>query len=228
MQNFNTFFVLSNINTVHTKFSPDQRFIQTIETFESILDRAPGSKVVFTDNSENPLTPQQISIISRYCDLVVEAERNLYTRHVNTLGKNKGINELLVYQQTLAATIKNNLVGRRIFKISGRYKLTGDFNILEYNKPQYYGKYAFKIVPWVYNEGNGNFVKHFFNTALWSMCSTLVEHYNDLMYTMFNYMLTTGENIEMAHNKYITADRLHLVSTLGGDGFITNGEYTKF
>lgn len=225
---YNTFFVLSNINTTHTVFTPDQRFIQTIETLQSIKLRAPDAKIVFSDNSEVPIDHGQKSILSGYCDLVVEPHRNLYTTHVNRSGKNKGINELLVYQGVLDAALSAGLVGRRIFKISGRYRLTGEFDIHEYNKPQYYGKYAFKIVPWVYNEGGGNYVKNFFNTALWSMCSTLVDNYKYLMGDMFDYMLATGENIEMAHNKFMPRSSLELVQQLGGDGYITNGEYTRF
>lgn len=224
----NTFFVISNINSSHSQFTPDDRFRQTLDTFTSIRQQAPDSRIIFCDNSTIPLDNGQTKIIGGLVDLFVDYKNNLFTKHINLHGKNKGLNELLVYEHMLDAAIDTALVGRRIFKISGRYQLSSSFDITEYNKPQYYGKYVFRITPWVYNEGQGEFIKNFFNTALWSMCSTLIPEYKDLMQKIFSHMLLSGENIEVSHNILVPKDRLVILSNLGGFGHITNGEPTSF
>lgn len=223
----NTFLVTSAVNSVHSTFTPDERFRQTIETIESIRVRAPGSQIIFGDTSTIPLTSSQVAILSNIVDHYVDINVSLFTRYVNLIGKNKGLNELMAYEKMLDYAADKGCIGHRIFKLSGRYRLSPDFNQAEYYKPHYYGKYCFRITPWVYNEGAGEFLKYFYNTALWSMCYSLVEDYRGLLQKIFNWMLTTGENIEMAHNAHIPKEKLVVLSSTGGEGYITNGEWTE-
>lgn len=228
MENFNTFFVISNVNTTHSAFDADTRFIQTIQTLESIRARVKNCKILFCDNSTVPLTASQIAVVKPMVDLLVPFKNSLFTKYVNMVGKNKGLNELLVYESMLAAARETGLVGRRIFKLSARYTLMDKFDPTEYEKPLYAGKYVFRITPWIYNEGGGEIMKFFYNTALWSMCSTLVPEYSKLMQEIFNHMLVTGENIEVSHNVKIPKDRLIIVPNVWGHGHMAGGEYTQF
>lgn len=225
---FNTFFVISTINSVHSSFTSDDRFKQTIETIQSIRQHSPGSNILLTDNSTKPLTTSQRILLKSLTDNLLECENTLFTDYINKTGKNKGLNELLAYQQLITFANKNGLLGSRIFKLSGRYSLSPRFDQWEWQKPKYHGKYGFCITPWVYNEGAGEFLKYFYNTALWSMCYTLVPEYSILMQTMFNWMMQTDDNLEMAHNVHIPKDKLVVVSNVGGHGWITNGEWTEF
>lgn len=224
---FTTFFVISTVNSKHSTFTPDQRFRQTIETIQSIRQYAPGANILLADNSTEPLAASQYTLLRSLVDNVVEFENNLFTTYTNSTGKNKGLNELLVYQRLLNFAKKNGLLGNRIFKLSGRYTLSTQFDQWEWQKPQYHGKYVFRITKWIYNDGSGEYIKLFYNTALWSMCHTLVDEYCGLLQTMFDWMLETGENIEMGHNHHIPKDKLVITPTLGGQGYITNGEWTK-
>lgn len=234
MDNSYTFFVISNINTAHTKITPDQRFLQTLETFQSIRKKVPSARILFADNSQEPITENQVNIIGSMVDAYVEYENNLFTKHVNSNGSNKGLNEMLVYEKLLNVAIEKNMIGKRIFKISGRYKLSDSFDIWEYELPKYLNKYVFTITHWLYNPtrpvgtGEGDVTKFFLNTALWSMCSTLVDNYRNLVPTIFNHMINTGENIEISHLSHIPKDKLITVPKIHGHGFITNGEYTSF
>lgn len=223
-----TFFVISNINSIHSHFTSDQRFRQTIDTIESIRIHAPGSNILFTDNSTVALDSSQQTILTNLVDHFVESDVNLFNRHINTVGKNKGLNEMLAYERLLNYAIKKGCIGSRIFKLSGRYTLSKKFDQWEYHKPQYLGKFVFRVTPWIYNEGAGEHIKYFYNTALWSMCISLVDEYKVLMQKIFNWMLTTGENIEIGHNIHIPKDKLLLVPSVNGCGWITNGEWTQF
>ena len=225
-----TFFIISAINTQHSKFTPDTRFKQTLETIESIRRQAPGANILFTDNSTAALTSIQRAILTELVDHYVDLDTTLFTRYINIVGENKGLNEMLAYDHLLGYAEKNGCIGNRIFKLSGRYQLAEQFNHWEYHKPQYRGKYVFKVTPWIYNDGDGKgeYIKYFFNTALWSLCYSLVADYKQLLQGMFNWMMLTGENIEMAHNSHIPRDKLIIAPVVHGHGWITNGEWTEF
>jgi hypothetical protein len=227
-ENYYTFFVISNINTVHSVFDGDTRFMQTVETLKSIRSRVKNARILFTDNSTAPLVDSQIAVIKPMVDMYVPYQNNLFNKYVNTLGKNKGLNEILVYENLLNVARNSGMIGRRIFKISGRYTLMDEFDICEYDKPGYTGKYVFRITPWVYNEGQGETVKYFYNTALWSMCGTLAPQYRLLLQEIFNHMMVTGENIEVSHNIKIPKDKLLIVPNVWGHGHMAGGEYTRF
>lgn len=226
--NFHTFFVLSNINTLHTKLDPDRRFLQTVETINSIRVTVPSAKIVFCDNSSTPLTGAQESILSSNVDTYLTYKNNLFTDYTNKVGKNKGINELFVWEYMLEEAQRAGFIGSRIFKISGRYQLQNTFDINYYATPAVYNKYVFTTTDWIYNDGAGEYIKTFFNTALWSMCSSLVDNYRTLLRSMFYYMMNTGENLEMAHNHHIPRDRLIIVSKVHGQGYMAGGEWTHF
>jgi hypothetical protein len=226
MNDFYTFIVISTINTPHSVFSNTERYEQTLKTFDSIRIVAPNSKIVFVDNSVTQLNDEWREKISEKVDLWVNFENNLFTKLVNRTGNNKGLNELFQMETALNEIKRHNLVGRRIFKISGRYTLNPGFVVDEYLDQQYDGKYVFKIVPWLYDEGKGPEVRNFFCTVLWSMCSDLIDEYLELLNSIFTNMLYTNENIEMSHNRLIPRDKLVLKDHIGAEGPITGGEYT--
>lgn len=232
--NFFTFFITSNINTSHSNLTPDQRFIQTLQTIYSIRAKIPGAKIAIADNSYTPLSNQQTDIIKSQVDLWVEYKNNLFSNYVNITGTNKGLNELLVYEAFLEQAKEKNFIGKRIFKISGRYLLKDTFDPHEYEKPTYFGKYVFAKTIWMVNPvrpvgtGEGDMPVVFYNTALWSMCSTLVQNYVELLPNIFKYMMKSGHNIEIAHRDMVPKDKLVIVPAVHGYGLITNGEYTEF
>ena len=188
---------------------------------------APGSAIIFCDNSTIPLTEHQLAIIRANVDHTVDFKNNLFTEWINSHGRNKGLNEVLVYREMLDSAMAAGLIGGRIFKISGRYRLDTSFSVDLYLQPEYYSKYVFRVTPWLYNEGAGEFVKLFYNTALWSMCSSLADEYRNLLPQIFGEMMATGENIEVVHNRLIPKEKLVILDYLGGVGYITNGEPTK-
>lgn len=228
MNDFYTFIVTSTINSPHSSFTPVERFQQTLETLFSIRKRVPTAKIVFVDNSIVPLDENQKVLIEQAVDLFVLYENNLFTRHVNKTGFNKGINELFQMEVAFQEMKKRNLIGKRIFKISGRYRLNDAFNSLEYEKEEYFGKYVFKITTWIFNYGQGDEYRDFFCTVLWSFCSSLLDEYQDLMFTIFERMIgENSTNLEIAHNMLIPRDKLILIGQYGAEGYITNGEFTQ-
>jgi hypothetical protein len=230
MNDFFTFIILSNINSQHSVFSGTQRFVQTLETIHSIRIKVPNSKIIFCDNSNIELTHEQKSIIKERVDKFIEYENNFFNTYVNTSGNNKGINELFLMKYVLSEAKKSSLIGKRIFKISGRYRLSDDFNIEDYSNLQFYGKYAFTINRWMVNngDGRGELIYEFYNTALWSMCETLINEYVELLQNMFEHMLIVQNNIEMTHVAFIPKEKSIFLSSVKGCGFMTNGQFVTF
>ena len=47
------------------------------------------------------------------------------------------------------------------------------------------------------------------------------------MQDIFNWMIATGENIEMGHNHHVPKEKLITIPDYGLEGPMTNGEWTK-
>jgi hypothetical protein len=202
---FYTFIVTSTIDTPHGVFSVEERYNQTLDTFKSIRKHVPNAKIVFIDNSSTPLfsrisNPECYSEkfrieMEELVDLWCPVLPNLFTIYSNGINS-KGLGELYMMYEAVKLIEENKLIGKRIFKLSGRYKLTDTFDLTEYDN--YVGKYTFKINPW--DMSNDNWVTKetviYFETRLWSFCRS---QFNDVKYLLphiLHYMLTVDHNYE--------------------------------
>lgn len=226
-----TFIILSTIYTEHSVFSREERYAQTLQTIGSIKEHAAGAKIVFVDNSVGGLSWIEISTIKQQVDLWIDYENNLFTTYVSTGGHRrdgamKGINELLLMEKILPIVKAAGLVNRRVFKISGRYRLTPQFNLIEYSIPDVDGKYVFKVTEWQYHSASGVEVKSWRDTRLWSFCGSLYQHYFDLLPAMFEYMLVNSLNLELSHTNCIPPELVLFKNTLWVEGNMARGDYT--
>lgn len=202
---FYTFIVSSTINTNMGVFDPPTRLAQTIDTLDSIRAKVPNSKIVLVDNSIIPLDSESRAKLQDKSDVMMGFQHNIFTVWANDIGS-KGIGECYIMDQAMEYILRNDLIGKRIFKIAGRYKLNEGFDISEYEKPEYYGKYAFRINPWEVSskQWEGSQVVWYFETRLYSLCSSLYNEYRGVIYRIFNSLLSTGQrdlmcNWEMMH-----------------------------
>ena len=104
MNDFYTFIITSTINTKKLTgvnvFDSDNRFIETLKTIESIRKKVPNSKIVFIDNSSEPLSDKQTSYIEKHVDLFHQIEHNIFTLFVNDIGS-KGMGEAYIMYKAL-------------------------------------------------------------------------------------------------------------------------------
>jgi len=224
---FYTFIVLSTINTTLGKIDTSTRFAQTLDTLNSIRDKVPNSKIVFIDNSIDSLTSEQTAILKSQVDVFKAIDHNLFTLAANYNGL-KGEGELYLMYEAIKLIKQHNLISNRIFKISGRYFLNKYFNIEYYLNPDYYNKYIFKINVW--DVSWDNFITKktviYFETRLWSFCSSLLNEYERLMPIIFNYMIKIEDNLEMSlyslldHNKIVEFDVIGVTGISADTGII--------
>jgi hypothetical protein len=225
------FIILSTIDTEHSVYSREQRYNQTLETIASIKQHAPGAKIVFVDNSVKPLQLDEKTNIKNNIDLWIDYSNNLFTSYVSTTGHRKdsafkGINELLLMEHVLPIVKASGLINRRVFKISGRYRLMPAFNLVEYSIPLVDGKYVFKVTEWQYHNVDGVEIKQWFDTRLWSFCGSLYQHYIELMPVIFEYMLEHKSNLELSHTHCVPPVLVLLKNSLFVEGNMARGDHT--
>lgn len=222
-----TFILLSTVGSSNSVFNREQRYNQTLETIQSIKQHARGSKIIFADNSIEPLTELEKSKITPDVDLYVDYENNLFSRFASASNDNavKGINELLMMEKILPLAREQGLINKRVFKMLARYKLMPSFSLHEYETDQVTHRYVFKTTVWNFHRnGEVEYIK-WLDTRLWSFCGSLYDDYRQLMPTVFKYMMDTKNNLELAHTNCINKELVLLKDQLHVEGLITNGEF---
>lgn len=227
VNDFYTFVVTSTINTEHGKISIEDRIKQTIVTIESIKRKVSNIKILFIDNSVNPFhAPNDISDM---VDLYVTVPVNLFTYVVNSKAE-KGLGELYMMYDVMELLEKNNMIGKRIFKISGRYKLADSFDIQEYNSPEKYGKYCFKINQWDVSVDDWKTKESviYFETRLWSFCHTLFCDYKSRIPLIFDFMLSKMNNLEKSLLFCLPHESVYELATSHVEGITADTGIYKF
>lgn len=225
MNNFYTFIVLSTINTTFGAFTPEERFNQTLRTLESIKEKIPNVKIVFIDNSTEPLKPEWKWAIAKEVNVFHQFKHNICTRYFNNIGA-KGTGEICLMEKAMELIREHKLIGKRIFKISGRYFLRDSFDINEYDKAE--GKYVFRVNMWDVSKDNWITKERviYFETRLWSLCHTLFDEYESMIQTIFTYMVDVEHNLEKSlfrlipHEKLYELNEMHLEGWTADTGII--------
>lgn len=126
----NIFVITSIINVKHGSiYSTDQRFLQTIETINSIRDRVKKSYIILAEFDFKSLKAAHKNELIKHTDdiydLTDDPLANMY-RTVKSLGD---IYCIIKSIQTIKDTFANNFKINSISKISGRYILNENFDI---------------------------------------------------------------------------------------------------
>lgn len=124
----NLWLLTSAINTDMGVFSADERLAHTMVTIDSIRRYDANARVAILEMGK-PLNTEQQAVLQMlsddYLDFTEESEdtRNRYGL-TNTL---MTVNELVFLQKAIAELVDASV--EHIFKLSGRYHLTEDFNL---------------------------------------------------------------------------------------------------
>ena len=123
---------------------------------------------------------------------------------------------------------RNNLIGKRVFKLTGRYRLAPSFDITAYEGEDVVGKFVYRRNDW--DVSLDNWVTRetitYLETRLWSMCHTLVDDYFNFLPNLYTYMLSVDNNLEKALNTLTPEDKLVIFNPIHLEGHPSNtGEY---
>lgn len=210
----NLYIITSCMKPTIGVFNSDERISQTIESIESVRNADPNSIIFLCDNSVFPLTEDQIGQVKDKVDAYLDFSRDDKLLQLSKAGYKSEAESLLLIQ--ILQTIKQNeqlmrviTSVKRIFKLSGRYKIQKEFNIDSYEG--LFGKYVFKsrIPSWLDETTQKNLGStHLLVTRLFSFCPSLIDNYIEVLIKNFTH-LHKGLDTEHAH--FLSIDKQYLV-----------------
>jgi hypothetical protein len=218
-------------------FSKEQRFLQTLDTIQSIKEKVPDAYICIYEGSETPIDEEYRKKFLELSDLFVECYDDFIMQQVYQNLHNspdrfvygKSMLECRCIQITLNTIQEKNIFNdiRRVFKITSRYKLNEEFNIDDYKTNFLTNKYVMKYFNYkerFFDDENlyanlygckGNVV-----TGLWSFDRFLFNDVQDLLTKSFSYMeqaiqFTAGIDIEHSFYHFLDKDKILNVPVLG-------------
>jgi hypothetical protein len=206
----NVFIITSTINTNLGLISPENRFYQTLETIESIRQKVNNSIIILIDNSSFSLSESSYKLLSEKCDYFINIGQRSICREFNSQGI-KGAGESYMLLVGLDIIEQQNIQCDKIFKISGRYKLSESFDILKYDTPS---KFYFKT------RDKNEVGNYFLHSRMWAVCGTLFSEIKNLVEKSFNTHLKENITIEEAIYKNIDLTKLIEFDTIHCEGYI--------
>lgn len=217
---FYTVLVISTIHSLYGSFSPEVRLQHTLECLESIHKKIPNVKILFVDNSSMPIPEEYAKLIKERVTVFHQLEHNLFSLVANRNVGTKSESEANMMYTALGLLKKHNLLGKRIFKISGRYKISDSFDISEYENPEMKDKYTFVVRSYV--SSDDNYVTRrktmWLEQALVSFAPSLVDEYRSVMPSALGHMRRTGECIEETLFYYIPHENIFPVEKAHVEG----------
>jgi hypothetical protein len=226
-----------------SEYNTEQRFLQTLETIQSIRTKVPNSYICLFECSYKSIPEKYKSILKEKADLFLE----LYDDYgMKIIYENiKSNPNLMIFGKSLLETrgllcalyhIKEQRVfmnAQRIFKLTGRYLLTDEFDIKDYESKLLESYYVAKVFEYSKNENDimdgqryDNFYAFAYKcsgsmvTGLWSFDNSLLNETIKALEKSFVYMekmiqCTTGIDIEHSLYYYIDKNKIIKTSNLG-------------
>lgn len=240
------FLISSSINHFNEeKFSRNtnhERYLQTLETIESIRNKVPNSKICLFELSQTPINNDYRNEIINRVENFLEFHNDAdiitlyhnFTIHPELFKYGKSLLELNGLVKTLKFIDDEYSFSEfdRVFKITGRYLLNKHFNIDDYKTQFLKDKYIIKHMKFSEYEPTTNIHYHVFQnkgsvvTALWSFDISLFYDTIEVLEKSFDYLqrmllYTPGNDIEHSiyqfidKNKLINCDRIGVLVRKG-------------
>lgn len=228
---FYTVIIVSTINSMYGVFSPDIRFEHTMEALDSVIRKIPNAKILFIDNSNAPVKDEWRQQIENKVSLFHQMEHNLFSLMANVKVQTKSESEANMLYTAFNILKKHNLIGKRIFKTSGRYKITDDFDIAEYERPELENKYTFVVTSMASIDLNWLPARNtmWLEQALISFDSSKLDEFQRVLMSAIGHMKRTGDCIEetlfyyIPHEKIVPIQKAHVTGIKAeGNGVVNH------
>lgn len=227
----NWFIVTSACNVDYGIFDRDQRYLQTVQTIESIKRFCPYSKIVLLEASPESLSQENKNNIKKFIDyfvdystdpLILQLHQQLSIPFLKSVSEAYIVGSFLQYQTFISSK-------DRIFKMSGRYCLNNLFKEEEHNKQ---GKYVFKQKQTAvqYFDPNSNKILETvsafqYKTRLYSFCGSLIEYHSHICMQIFKFFYECFSknhftDIEHLMYKFLNHELVEEIHTLGIEGLM--------
>jgi len=234
----NTYIVSSAINTKFGVFNTDQRLQQTLDTIQSIKNKDSDSHIIVMECSGEIPSDEHIDILDKACDTLISLSRweDVYELYNSTDNWDivKNATEMLCFHKVLEIIKENNIVqSGRIFKISGRYTLTDDFDLSLYSNPDFQNSIIIKSPMDSQFEYSDTGVEKQYMSRLWSFPYSEIDDISDTFENMLEFMaerLENGGYVDIEHclykflnqRKILQVDKIGITGRLGPNGSVIN------
>lgn len=226
MNDHYTFLFISTINSLYGNIDLDTRFQQTLEAIDSVNRKVPGCKILFVDNSNIPVKDEWRKIIESKVTVFHQLEHNLFSL-IGNIHKMKSPSEVNMMHRAFDLLKEHNLLNKRVFKISGRYRLADSFDIKNYEQIDLTGKYTFLVKQWASTYDNWLTERRVMRleTALVSFCPSLIDEFQKVMFGVLYQTLKTDDCIEEALFEYIPHEKVIPLDVVHVEGFKAEGGF---
>lgn len=209
------FIITSTIHSENTCYSSQERFMQTIETIDSIRYKCLEPYIVLVDNSIKELEQDQTKILENKVDSFIKYDHTVASMYYNMI-TNKGLGEILILERGLKEIEKLSVKPKRIFKISGRYTLNENFDINYYKDAS--NKFIGAVRTWNFYNNHNEVIsqRYSFETALWSFPIDQFENVkNFLLINAFDHLYNNQTDLEHSFFTCIPKELMEIKNPVG-------------
>lgn len=206
----------------------EDRYTQTIETFDSVRRQTKDSLIVFTDSSVHPLEDWKLDVIKSKVDIFLDMSTNPSAQEINRHGLKSFGENFLILNSIMHLKEKydfKNMEGR-MFKLGGRVCLLDEFDLKDYDNT--FGKFVFKkrVQSWMPLDVQNSYGStHILETRLYSWCFSLVDEYIDIIHKNFA-LFNKGLDTEHSHMINVPSSKLLEFDMMNtGCVMALNGQY---
>jgi len=234
----NIVLVTSAVHTNYGIYNTQERIQQTLETVISAKKYIPNPVIILIDNSTVAVQQDNsaafnalVDSVDYYIDNSDDLDIQYFHKNVTNydIGKNAmeclGMYKSLQYIMSDADIMNKVTAASRIFKLSGRYQVTENFDIAKFDNTNTQDKYVFKVrsASWIPAADTG--VDHLLQTRLWSFTPGLLVDTINLFKQIIDNMFATFNqqkyiDIEHSMAKFVPKDKLVELSVVGLAGNI--------
>lgn len=234
----NIVLLTSALYTNYGIYNQQERIKQTLETARSAKKYIPEAVIILVDNSKVDIANEDgaefnelLDTVDWYIDNSDDTDIQFFHNNVKNydIGKNAmeaiGLMKALSYIHSNPEMMEEIADADRIFKLSGRYQVTEQFDINKFSNADTQDKYVFKKAQPAWISVNDTGVNTLLQTRLWSFTPGLLEEtisiYNEIIKNMMS-MFNNQKYIDNEHSmsKFIPKNKLVEVETVGLQGNI--------
>ena len=221
------FFINSALNVEQLSiFDNRERFNQTCETLKSIDKHCPNSAKFIFDSSPNPVDDAYMEHISKMLNtwfIDMGSHEGVKILSMNGL---RSIAECYSFMGFLTWFKEQNIVGKRIYKLSGRYTLTDNF-VLDDDCYKDSFVFANAIDSWIpVEQQKASGANKLLRLRLWHMDYKLLDTFEKSLPKIFGDCSNYHIDVEHSYWKHLHNYKVVELDKIGVEGIIApSGEY---
>lgn len=218
-----TFFISSAIESDRGIFSHEEREQQTVETIDSIRKHVPDANIIIYE-SGSTLSEDRLQRLTKFATVIplnnIGAIKQLSSQRLNSHAEAIASHIMMLNAEKFVP------VGtKRIFKLSGRYKLQDTFDLSAYEDIG--DKFVFKkrVKTWMDQRAQDVLGSDsLFDTRLYALTPALTEYYAKCLMDIYETVSKYGVDFEHAvfrcidKSMVVEFDKVHCEGRIAPDG----------